>query len=89
MGQMNERCVSNDKFFRSISDKLDVAMGWDKDKYRSRVRRVLHGLYHGMIGVVKGCVTNWTGSKAEFKRAKWQFSGVIRPENGPKDTEVK
>lgn len=86
---MHETGVSNDRFLRGISDRLDVALGWDKNKYESRVRRVLHGLYHGMIGVIKGCIMNWTGSKAEFKRAGQQFSGVIDPKRGPKDTEVK
>ena len=73
MGQMHETGVSNDRFFRGISDKLDVMMGWNKDKYKSKVRRVMHGLYHGMIGVIKGSIMNWTGSKAEFHRAKQQF----------------
>lgn len=53
---------------RGVSDSLDRAgMG-------GVARDVVHGVYHGGAGVVRGAMGNTEGAKAEFNRAGQHFS---------------
>ena len=49
-------------------------MKWEGDaKNKSKVRRIMHGSHHFLVGVVKKIMENNKGAHAEFKRAKQQF----------------
>lgn len=42
---MNEKCMSNNGFWRDKSDRLDKFMGWEGDrKYESGARGLIHGV---------------------------------------------
>lgn len=62
--------LANPKLFRSLSDKLDVFIGWDEEtsKNKSRIRGILHGIWHTGAYLV-------TCNKLEWERAKIQFQG--------------
>ena len=71
---LREESVSNNPFFRSISDKIDDYFGWKGNaKNTSKVRRYVHGSYHLLVGIIKFIILNKKGAKAEYKRAKDQF----------------
>jgi hypothetical protein len=72
---LKEKGVSNNPDHRKISDKLD-------EKYFNRhpvQRAFVHGVYHGATSVAKAAVGNKEGAKAEWNRAKQQFSRVRPP----------
>ena len=71
--ELNEQGVSNNKDMRKISDALDKAMGWDKNK-DDKTRAVIHGIYHTAVGVAKDIKGNNKGAKSEYNRAKEQFN---------------
>jgi len=72
---MNEKGVSNNKQMRSVSDRLDSAMGWSGErKDASGARGFIHGVYHGGVGVGKYVWGNSEGAHAEWNRAGEQFS---------------
>lgn len=65
--ELSESKLSNNIFWRNISDKLDHSMGWQgAQRFKSRFRRLLHGSYHLMIGVLKLCFFNIKGAGYEF-----------------------
>ena len=70
--ELNEKGVSNNKNMRKISDALDKAMGWDKNK-DSKARAIIHGIYHTGIGIAKDIKGNDEGAQSEYDRAKEQF----------------
>jgi len=71
---MNEKGVSNNRYWRAKSDALDKYMGWEDDrKDQSVFRGFIHGVYHCAVGIGKAVCGNFTGSRAEFKRAGEQF----------------
>ncbi len=81
---MDEKGVSNNKFFRGLSDKLDNKMGWEGDrKTGSGARGIIHGAYHYGVGVGKYCTGNTEGGKAEFNRGNEQFSRGKNLGNSP------
>ena len=73
MSELQERGVSNNGFFRQISNGLD-AIPFFKD---SPVRAVIHGDYHTLVGIAKMCVGNGEGAKAEFERAGEQYTKAV------------
>lgn len=80
-----EKNLSNNKFWRKISDKLDNTFGWvGEAQEKSRIRGSFHCLYHIFIGIGKKMFANNEGSKAEFQRAKIQYE---RFKNGNNDYE--
>lgn len=76
---MKEKGLSNDPFFRRISDYLDDKMDWKNEKQeQSGTRGLLHGMYHTMIGTLKYLANNSEGSSTEYSRAKIQFRRMKR-----------
>lgn len=50
-------------------------MKWEGDtKNSSKVRRVMHGTSHWLMGVGKKLYGNKIGAEAEFRRARDQFN---------------
>lgn len=76
---MDEKGVSNNSYWRSQSDKLDSAMGWEGDrKYQSGARGFIHGVYHAGVGLGKYACGNTEGGNAEMSRAGEQFGTGAR-----------
>lgn len=72
---LQEKELSNDPFFRKISDYLDDKLDWKNEKQeQSGTRGFLHGIYHTMIGTFKYFANNIEGSSNEYSRAKIQFN---------------
>ena len=69
MSELQERGVSNNPFFRGISNMLDSIPGF-KD---SRLRAGIHGDYHTTVGIIKFFAGNKEGANAEFNRARTQY----------------
>ena len=65
--ELNEKGVSNNKNMRKISDALDKAMGWDKNK-DDKTRAVIHGFYHYGMGIAKDIKGNKEGAQSEYRR---------------------
>lgn len=86
---MNEKTLSNNPFFRKISDKLDNQFGWvGEDQEKSRIRGALHGLYHFTVGTAKMLYKNKEGAQCEFDRALIQFRRMKNGDNtSNKDTK--
>ena len=74
-GLINNHGVSNNSTHRGISDKLDDKYFKDHPKQRA----VVHGLYHGAVGVAKKICGNKEGAQAEHKRASEQFKNARKP----------
>ena len=70
MSELQERGVSDNQFFRGISNGLD-AIG-----FGGGARAFTHGVYHGGVGVLKFLCGNGEGAGAEFGRAGQQFARV-------------
>ena len=70
MSELQERGVSNNPFFREISNSLD-AMG-----FGGSARAFTHAVYHSGVGVLKFACGNFEGAGAEFGRAGQQFARV-------------
>ena len=69
MSEFDEKGVSNNRFFRGISDILDSIPGF-KD---SSLRANIHGIYHDFVGNQKEKRGNHEGAEAERKRAQEQY----------------
>ena len=69
MNELQEKGVSNNGFFRGISNCLDSIPGF----LESPQRAMLHGDYHTLVGCMKFIVGNGEGAKAEFNRANEQY----------------
>jgi hypothetical protein len=70
--RLDEKGISNDPMYRKISDYLDGHFfGQD-----SSARAAVHGVYHVKVGLQKLVHGNYEGSKAEYRRAMWQFAKV-------------
>lgn len=78
---MEEKGVSNNSFWRNISNKLDDKVGWDTEK--SGARGIVHGVYHDFVGTLKYLSNNPEGAKAEFNRANQQFERGKNLGNSP------
>ncbi len=76
MSEDQEKGVSNNKFFRGISNFLDDVIPGFKD---SSVRAEIHGIYHQMVAQKKYKAGNIEGAEAEMRRAEEQFE---RARNG-------
>ena len=74
MSELNEKGVSNNRFFRKISNALDKIPGF-KD---SRTRAIIHGMYHEHVANNKEKHGNHEGAEAERRRAKEQYDKAIR-----------
>ena len=74
MSELQERGVSNNGFFRQISNELDDNLPKFKD---SSSRAFIHGTYHTLVGVAKFCVGNGEGANAEFGRAGEQYTKAV------------
>lgn len=70
--ELTEKGVSNNQDIRKVSDAIDQAMGWDKNK-DSKARAIIHGIYHTGIGIAKDIKGNDEGAQSEYDRAKEQF----------------
>ena len=72
--------VSNNKFWRGVSDKLDEKMGWEGErKDGSGARGILHGTYHGLVGTFRYATFDWERGRAEYNRAGNYFVfGVLK-----------
>ena len=87
---MQEKTLSNNPFFRSISDSLDQKFGWvGEEQEKSRIRGALHGLYHTFAGIGKTLYKNEEGAKCEFDRAKIQFNRMKNGKSEKKEEEKK
>ena len=69
MSELQEKGVSNNEFFRIISNAFDSIPGF-KD---SPIRANIHGLYHDAVGTLKSFAGNEEGAQAEFSRAQEQY----------------
>ncbi len=69
MSEYDEKGVSNNKFFRGISNALDKIPGF-KD---SSLRANIHGKYHEHVANQKEKRGNHEGAEAERRRAKEQY----------------
>ena len=69
MSEFDEKGVSNNKFFRGISDILDSIPGFKE----SSIRANIHGIYHDYVGNQKEKRGNLEGAAAERKRAQQQY----------------
>ena len=69
MNEFDEKGVSNNRFFRGISDMLDSFPGFKG----SRIRAQIHGLYHDYVATRKEKRGNPEGAKAERRRAQQQY----------------
>ena len=69
MSELDEKGVSNNPFFRGISNILDGIPGF-KD---SKIRANIHGMYHQTVGYLKEKHGNLEGAEAERKRAQVQY----------------
>lgn len=67
--EAQEKGVSNNGFFRKISNGLDAIPGF-KD---SATRAWVHGKYHDHVGNQKEKAGNKEGAEAERKRAQEQY----------------
>jgi hypothetical protein len=77
---LGERTVSDFAPLRRVSDRLDAAMGWRaarRAEQRSFARGALHGGCHVVVGASKAAVGNFTGSRAELRRAAVQFRRAL------------
>lgn len=70
MSELNEKGVSNNRFFRKISNGLDKIIPGFKD---SRTRAVMHGIYHDIVANKKEKIGNHEGAEAERRRAQEQY----------------
>ena len=69
MSEFDEKGVSNNKFFRGISDFLDSIPGFRESSFRANI----HGIYHDYVGNQKEKRGNHEGAAAERKRAQEQY----------------
>ena len=69
MNGLNEKGVSNDPYFRNISNNFDNIPGFKNSRARAR----LHGDYHMGVGILKLCCFNFQGAFSEFNRAGQQY----------------
>ena len=69
MSEFDEKGVSNNKFFRGISDFLDSIPGFKESSLRANI----HGIYHDYVGNQKEKRGNLEGAAAERKRAQEQY----------------
>ena len=69
MSELDEKGVSNNQFFRAISNVLDSIPGF-KD---SSLRANIHGVYHDIVAEQKEKHGNPEGAAAERKRAQEQY----------------
>ena len=74
MSELDEKGVSNNSFYRGISNILDKIPGF-KD---SSIRAYIHGLYHDHVANQKEKHGNYEGAAAERKRAQEQYSRVSK-----------
>ena len=61
MSELQEKGVSNNGFFRGISNGLDNIPGFKDSPQRAEI----HGDYHNIVGCLKFIVGNGEGAKAE------------------------
>ena len=73
--EWDDKGVSNNKFFRFLSDLWDAYLGPDFDKFAPR--NIVHTFYHFLIGVVKYFHKNFEGALAEWKRANEQYQKFL------------
>ena len=69
MNELQEKEVSNNGFFRGISNVLDCIPGF----LDSPIRAKIHGDYHTLVGCLKFCAGNGEGAAAEMRRAGEQY----------------
>ena len=72
---------------RAISDFLDKHI-WNTEekKAKSRVRGLIHSIYHKRVGKAKERAGNEEGANAEYERAEEQFRRFTRPPSIGKGT---
>ena len=70
MSELDEKNVSNNPFFRWISDRLDSLPGFKDSSFRAYI----HGVYHEQVAYLKENHGNHEGADAERKRAQEQFN---------------
>ena len=73
MNGLNKKGVSNDPFFRNISNSFDNNI---PGYINSRARARIHGDYHMLIGFAKLAIFNFKGAFSEFNRAGQQYMNV-------------
>ena len=72
MNELDEKGVSNNSFYRGISNILDKIPGF-KD---SSIRAYIHGLYHDHVANQKEKHGNYEVAATERKRAQEQYARV-------------
>ena len=77
MSELNEKAVSNNSFFRGISNILDAIPGF-KD---SSLRANIHGKYHDYVANKKEKHGNKEGAEAERRRAREQYDKARKKSN--------
>ena len=75
MSELQEKHVSNNSFFRRVSDFADAAGLKD----HPRIRGAVHGVYHDGVGLAKRVCGNKEGSDAERRRAQQQYHNARSP----------
>lgn len=74
MSNQNKPTLNNDPGHRSISDRLDKAMGWEGEKKdQSCARGMIHGIYHDREGIKREQKGDHEGAKLEWNRAQQQY----------------
>ena len=81
MSELDEKGVSNNSFFRGISNFLDCIPGFKE----SQIRANIHGFYHDRVADLKEKHGNYEGAEAERKRAKEQYEKAKKLEESDKD----
>ena len=70
MSEYDEKGVSNNKFFRGISNVLDKIPGFRDSSLRANI----HGKYHDYVANIKERRGNHEGAEAERRRAQEQYN---------------
>ena len=76
---LDETHVSNNKFFRAISDVLDKYYFKPGDPYGHPAERAaIHGFFHDCYGLAKELYGNEIGAEAEYRRAREQYTMMLK-----------
>ena len=78
MSELDEKGVSNNSFFRGISNALDYIPGFKHSSLTANI----HGMFHDHVANQKEKHGNHEGAAAERKRAQEQYDKARRGSPG-------
>ena len=85
---LDETHVSNNKFFRAISDVLDKYYYKPGDPNGHPAERAaIHGFFHDCYGLAKELYGNPVGAEAEYERARQQYTTMLKGSPDPSEDE--